>query len=113
MGHEDRLLLDRLCRHEAHRATLHGLTDRLGIEGIALAALHVWDGTPDIELDYGDEAILRAERAASSTTCFRKATIIASSSGLRTVERTYFGPIGASETKSRFRHLATVFGLKP
>lgn len=45
--------------------------------------------------------------------CFRKATTIASSSAVSTVERTVLGPIGASWTKARFRHLATVFGLRP
>jgi hypothetical protein len=37
---------------------------------------------------------------------------IASSSGLRTLDR-ISGPIGASTTKSRFRHFATVFALRP
>lgn len=43
----------------------------------------------------------------------RKATTIASSSALSTVERTAFGPIGASCTKARLLHLATVFGFRP
>lgn len=40
MGHEDALLLHCLFdRHKPHRWPLHGLTDRFGIECVALAAL--------------------------------------------------------------------------
>jgi len=46
--------------------------------------------------------------------CWRdKATIAASFSSVRTVDRTSFGPIGASLAKLRFFHLATAFGLIP
>lgn len=38
---------------------------------------------------------------------------MASSSGVKTVERGAFGPIGASSRKLRLRHLATVFRLRP
>lgn len=43
----------------------------------------------------------------------RKVTTIASSASVRTVERGAFGPALRSLTVSRFRHLATVFGLTP
>jgi hypothetical protein len=39
--------------------------------------------------------------------------MIASSSDDRTLERGVFGPIGASLTKARLRHLATVFWFNP
>jgi hypothetical protein len=43
----------------------------------------------------------------------RKATAIASSSAVSTVDLGAFGPIGASSRKLRFLHLATVFWLSP
>lgn len=45
--------------------------------------------------------------------CRRKATIIASSSQVRTVERGSFGPIGASAVLDRLRHFWIVVGLTP
>ena len=42
-----------------------------------------------------------------------KATIIASSSRLRTVERGSVGPALRSSTVARLRHFRTVFGLMP
>src|SRR6516165_898397 len=56
----------------------------------------------------GIEAII--ER---SSVCLRKATISASSSLLSIVERGSLGPIRASQTETRRRHLATVLGLIP
>src|SRR5215210_5208946 len=38
---ESRLLLDRFDRRKPHCRTAHGLTDRRGIEGVALPALHI------------------------------------------------------------------------
>src|SRR6516162_2120164 len=63
----------------------------------------VWDGG------------LQGIKAISSgkSVCLRKATAIASSSSAKTVERGSFGPMGASWTKDRFFHLATVLGLMP
>ncbi len=50
----------------------------------------------------------------SRNRCWRdKATIATSFSSVRTVDRTSFGPIGASLAKLRFFHLATAFGLIP
>ena len=39
--------------------------------------------------------------------------MIASSSGARTVERGFFGPMGASAVVARWRHFCTVVGLTP
>jgi hypothetical protein len=47
---------------------------------------------------------------SGSSVYLRKAP---SSTEVKTVERTSFGPIGASLAKERFFHLATVFGLIP
>jgi hypothetical protein len=53
------------------------------------------------------------QSSSGSSVYLRKATTTTSSSFVRTVERTSFGPIGASLAKPRFLHLATVFGLIP
>ena len=45
--------------------------------------------------------------------CLRKATMIASSSTLNTVECASLGPVGRSLTAVRSFHLATVFWLMP
>ena len=54
-----------------------------------------------------------AQRQSSSGSSVwrRKATIVASSASVRTVDRGSFGPVLRSSTVARFRHLATVFGL--
>jgi hypothetical protein len=52
----------------------------------------------------GVEAVVQGQQGV-----LRKATTIASSSAVSTVERAVFGPILASCTKARLRHLATVF----
>jgi len=56
-----------------------------------------------------------AERPSSSggRAWRRKAAIIASCSGVGTVERGSVGPIGRSATVSRWRHSRTVVGLIP
>jgi hypothetical protein len=46
---------------------------------------------------------------SGSSVCFRKATMIASSSTDNTVDFASFGPVGRSTTLSRAFHLATVF----
>jgi hypothetical protein len=40
--------------------------------------------------------------------CFRKATQAASSSGGKTVERVFLGPVGTSSAKGRCRYFKTV-----
>ncbi len=45
--------------------------------------------------------------------CRRKATMIASSSTVRTVDLGCLGPVRSSARELRLRHLATVFGLMP
>ena len=50
---------------------------------------------------------------SGSSVCLRKATMIASSLDDSTVECGVFGPIGASLTKARLRHLATVLWFSP
>jgi hypothetical protein len=52
-----------------------------------------------------------SQSSRGSRVCRRNATHIASCSGVSTVERAGFGPIGASCTKVRFFHFAAVFGL--
>jgi hypothetical protein len=60
----------------------------------------------------GGQTLVRGR--TSRNRCWRdKATVAASFSSVRTVDRTSFGPIGASLAKPRFFHLATVFGLIP
>ena len=56
----------------------------------------------------GIEAIIERQQV-----CLRKATIIASSAWLRTVDLGNFGPIGASLVEVLRFHLRTVFGLIP
>ena len=58
---------------------------------------------------------LRAQKTSSSgrRVCTRKATMEASSRGVRVVLLRSRGPIGESSTPSLLRHLATVLGLTP
>ena len=49
------------------------------------------------------------QSSSGSSVCPRKATMIAASSGLSTVDFGSLGPVGRSATPARLRHLATVF----
>jgi hypothetical protein len=53
------------------------------------------------------------QSSSGNSVCLRKATMIASSSPVRTVDFGSFGPVGKSLTLSRLRHFATVLGLIP
>jgi hypothetical protein len=53
------------------------------------------------------------QSSKASSVCLRKAITIASSSADSTVERGVFGPITASCTNARLRHLATVLWFRP
>ena len=48
-----------------------------------------------------------------SSVCLRKATMIASASGVSPVDFGSLGPVGKSATPARLRHLVTVFWLIP
>ena len=53
------------------------------------------------------------QSSGGKSVCRRKATMTASSSSPRTVERSSLGPVLRSSSVCRFRHLATVFGSIP
>jgi hypothetical protein len=55
----------------------------------------------------------RRQSSSGKSVWRRKATAIASSSGVRTVDFGSLGPVGTSATEVRFRHVATVFRFTP